>query len=138
MAKATLKAKKAARATLKKARIARAGTLQTDAWRAFRKARDASGSLSGLAVEAVLEKGRRMMASSYGWPTVSTQLSRVKSLPVPDRKAIQSLVEERPLMLGAIGMGLGMMLGAMLPDFRTPAPARKRARQAVGRPTSRH
>lgn len=34
---------------------------------------------------------------------------------LPDQRMVQRLVDERPYMLGAIGLGIGAMIGLMLP-----------------------
>lgn len=34
---------------------------------------------------------------------------------IPDQRMVQRLVDERPYMLGAIGLGIGAMIGLMLP-----------------------
>jgi len=35
---------------------------------------------------------------------------------MPDQRMVQKLVDERPYMLGAIGLGIGAMIGLMLPS----------------------
>ena len=34
----------------------------------------------------------------------------------PDQRMVQRLVDERPYMLGALGLGIGAMIGLMLPS----------------------
>jgi hypothetical protein len=35
---------------------------------------------------------------------------------MPDQRTVQRLVDERPYMLGALGLGIGAMIGMMLPS----------------------
>jgi hypothetical protein len=35
---------------------------------------------------------------------------------MPDQRMVQKLADERPYMLGAIGLGIGAMIGLMLPS----------------------
>ena len=35
---------------------------------------------------------------------------------MPDQRMVQRLVDERPYMLGALGLGIGAMIGLMLPS----------------------
>jgi hypothetical protein len=35
---------------------------------------------------------------------------------LPDQRMVQRLVDERPYMLGAIGLGIGALVGLMLPS----------------------
>lgn len=35
---------------------------------------------------------------------------------MPDQRMVQKFVDERPYVLGAIGLGLGAMIGLMLPS----------------------
>jgi hypothetical protein len=47
------------------------------------------------------------------------------------RKSITSIIEENPLVMGAVGIGIGMVLGAMMPSVE------KRAMGMVGRGNQR-
>ncbi|MCA3575361.1 MAG: hypothetical protein IOC86_15695 [Aestuariivirga sp.] len=35
---------------------------------------------------------------------------------MPDQRMVQRLVDQRPYMLGALGLGIGAMIGLMLPS----------------------
>jgi hypothetical protein len=35
---------------------------------------------------------------------------------MPDQRMVQRFVDERPYMLGALGLGIGAMIGLMLPS----------------------
>jgi hypothetical protein len=35
---------------------------------------------------------------------------------MPDQRMVQKLADERPYMLGALGLGIGAMIGLMLPS----------------------
>ena len=65
--------------------------------------------------DGVLHKGRQAMSDAYHWagertshlPDMRSQLHRVRS--------VQTIINENPVVLGAIGLGIGVLLGALLP-----------------------
>jgi hypothetical protein len=36
---------------------------------------------------------------------------------MPDTRSLQTMMDERPLLLGAVGLGIGVLIGAMLPSM---------------------
>lgn len=64
-----------------------------------------------------MSRGRRAASSAYDWAAEGA--SRAMPLArnsMPDQRLVQRLVDERPYMLGAIGLGIGAMIGLMLPS----------------------
>jgi hypothetical protein len=47
---------------------------------------------------------------------------------VPDRRRLQAVAEENPYLLGAIGLGIGIAVGMMLPTLGTPNRSRRKSR----------
>ncbi len=47
---------------------------------------------------------------------------------VPDRRRLQVVAEENPYLLGAIGLGIGIAVGMMLPTIGTPNRSRRKSR----------
>jgi hypothetical protein len=87
----------------------------------------------------LLSKGRRAIGDAYDWAQQKGQhLPRAADFHLPDQRAIRNMVEERPLMLGAIGLGIGMVIGAMLPSYGSPRPARVPAGRGNEHAGSRH
>ncbi len=97
--------------------------------------RQASASYSDTA-SRLMSQSKQALGTAYGWATdnAGRALPRAARY-VPDQRTLQNLVEERPLVLGAIGLGLGAMIGMLLPSRlmggRSPArrPARRTARK---------
>ncbi|MGQ0485330.1 MAG: hypothetical protein ACT4SY_08285 [Hyphomicrobiales bacterium] len=84
-----------------------------------------------------MARGKRAIGGAYEWATEGAG----RALPnaarrLPDRRTLQSLLEERPLVLGAIGLGLGAMIGMMLPG-RMMSGYLSPARSRVGRSSRR-
>jgi hypothetical protein len=55
---------------------------------------------------------------------------------IPDQRLVQRLVDERPYMLGAIGLGIGAMIGMMLPNPFNGSASRSASRSNGGGNTS--
>jgi ElaB/YqjD/DUF883 family membrane-anchored ribosome-binding protein len=87
----------------------------------------------------LLSKSRRAIGDAYDWAQQKGQhLPRAGDLYLPDQRAIRNMVEERPLMLGAIGLGIGMVIGAVLPSYGSPRARRAPAGGRNGHVGSRH
>lgn len=87
----------------------------------------------------LLAKGKRVIGDAYHWAQQKGQhMPRPGDLHLPDQRAIRNIVEERPLMLGAIGLGIGMVIGAILPSYGSPRPGRTPAGRRSEHVGSRH
>lgn len=77
---------------------------------------ESSGSYSATA-SRLMSQGKQALGDAYGWASegAGRAFPRASDF-VPDRRALRNLLEERPLVLGAIGLGLGAMIGMMLPS----------------------
>ncbi len=49
-----------------------------------------------------------------------------RNLGVPDQRAVQAFMAEKPLIVGAMGIGIGVVLGAMLPAVGSKAAPKRR------------
>lgn len=75
-----------------------------------------SGSPLGLA-SRVLSRGRKAAGDAYEWASEgASRAVPLASRAMPDQRMVQRLVDERPYMLGALGLGIGAMIGLMLPS----------------------
>jgi hypothetical protein len=87
----------------------------------------------------MLAKGKRAIGDAYDWAQQKGHyLPSASDLHLPDQRAIRNMVEERPLMLGAIGLGIGMVIGAMLPSYGLPRAGRATAGRRSEHAGSRH
>ena len=77
--------------------------------------RSAAGGYSDTA-SRLMSRGKQEIGGAYVWAANGAG----RALPqaarhLPDRKTLQGVLEERPFLLGAIGLGVGAMIGMMLP-----------------------
>lgn len=79
--------------------------------RGGRSSRRSSGSEAGIA-SRVLSGGRRAAVWAAEGASRAIPLA---SRGIGDQRMVQRLADERPYMLGAIGLGIGAMIGLMLP-----------------------
>lgn len=68
----------------------------------------------------LLVRGKRLIGDAYHWAyKTGRDIPRAsRDLHLPDQRLVQEMVEKKPLVLGAIGLGIGMVIGAMLPPYR--------------------
>jgi len=94
------------------------------------KGRSAAGSYSDTA-SRLMSRSKRAIGGAYKWAADSAghALPRAASH-LPDQRALQSVFDDRPILLGVIGLGVGAMIGMMLPRHHMSgysSPARRRA-----------
>ena len=79
------------------------------------KSSAAEGSYSA-AASRLMTRGRKAAGGAYEWAADGAG----RALPLaarhmPDQRTVQRLADERPYVLGAIGLGIGAIIGLMLP-----------------------
>ena len=85
--------------------------------RSSRSRKSGSGSGSRGIASRFLSGGRKAAGSAYEWAAEgASRAVPLASRAMPDQRMVQRLVDERPYMLGAIGLGIGAMIGLMLPS----------------------
>jgi hypothetical protein len=84
-----------------------------------------------------MSRGKRALGGAYDWAAVGAGRALPRAARhLPDQRTLQSLFEDRPLLLGAIGLGLGAMIGMMLPG-RLMSGKSSSARRRSGRSSRR-
>jgi hypothetical protein len=79
----------------------------------------------------LMARGKQAIGGAYEWAAEGAgRAMPIAARRLPDRQTLQSLLEERPFVLGAIGLGLGAVIGMMLPGrvmrgYSSPARSRK-------------
>ena len=63
-------------------------------------------------------QGRRMAKRAY-----SAAGGAIRDVKLPDRHQLESFAEHNPLVLGAVGLGLGVVIGTLLPRYSHMMPA---------------
>lgn len=89
-----------------------------------------------------IARGKTAFGDAYTWAEEagSALPRRVRGMSLPNPNAMQHFIVDRPLVLGAVGLGIGVALGWMLPstiggrpeannDIRRPANTRKAGRK---------
>lgn len=115
-APAETKAKRqAARA---KARLSRKTSNKRPAAATAKRSAPAVGGGYGDTAARFIAKGKSAFGDAYTWAgeAGSDLPRRVRGISLPNPNSVQTYLVERPLVLGAVGLGLGMALGAMLPS----------------------
>lgn len=92
--------------TTKKRKPAKAGRRASKAT-AARFLQDNAGS--------ALRRGRETIGRAYGWAHEAAEGTRLGHLRMPRRSDISHLTEANPLLLGAVGLGLGVAIGTLFP-----------------------
>ncbi len=94
--------------------------------RSATKVADSShATLSGYSDQAnrYLKRGKVALGDAYAWVGETGRS-------LPDHRSVETYVSDRPLILGAVGLGIGVVLGAMLPSMSaTQKPAAKSIRR---------
>jgi hypothetical protein len=67
-----------------------------------------------------MQRGQRLAGDAQGWLDSARdavpRLTRNMHMPsMPSRPSLESLNEASPVILGAVGLGIGMIIGALLP-----------------------
>ena len=80
----------------------------------------------------LIARGKAAFGDAYAWAgEASSSLPRsTRDLGLPDQKSLKAMIDDRPLIIGAVGLGIGVALGSMLPAVRLkPALAKSRRRK---------
>jgi hypothetical protein len=91
----------------------------------------ASGSVAGYSQQAqeFFDRGKAAFHTASDWAgaTAKHLPAAARKLNLPDQKAAMNFAEQRPLVVGAVGLGLGLVVGALLPRMQSgPAPKRRK------------
>ena len=80
----------------------------------------------------LIARGKAAFGDAYAWAgEASSALPKAtRDLSLPDQRSLKTMIDERPLIIGAVGLGIGVALGSMLPTVSLPGrrkPARTRS-----------
>lgn len=129
-----------------KARAAKAGKAvrkttsaakKTTRTAAKRTLRQQQAALSGYSDTASRFIGRAKSAfgDAYTWvgETGNALPKTARRIGLPNQQSMREFIDEKPLIVGAVGLGAGIALGAMLPMTRVSAPTKRSARKSSRR-----
>ncbi len=66
----------------------------------------------------LISRGKTAFGDAYAWAgEASNALPRTtRDLGLPDQKSLKAMIDDKPLIIGAVGLGIGVALGSMLPS----------------------
>ncbi len=89
------------------------------------KSRPAAAGYSDTA-SRLMSRGKQAIGGAYVWAADGAGRALPRAARhLPDQKTLQGVLEDRPFLLGVIGLGVGAMIGMMLPGhlgYSSPAP----------------
>ncbi len=98
------------------------------------KGRPAAGRYRDTA-SRFMSRGKQAIGGAYEWAAdgAGRALPRAARR-LPDQRTLKSVFEDRPILLGVIGLGVGAMIGMMLPGhlmsgYSPPAKSRSRRKR---------
>jgi hypothetical protein len=84
---------------------------------------------------SALRRGRETISRAYGWAQEAAEGAHLGNIHMPRRSDIRHLAEANPLLLGAVGLGLGVAIGTLFPrSMRRSGSASRRAAPASSAP----
>ena len=94
-------------------------------------AKELPESFAGYSKQAreFLDRGKTALHAASDWAgaTAKHLPDTARKLNLPDQKAAMEFAEQRPLVVGAVGLGIGLVVGALLPRMHSaPAPKRRK------------
>jgi hypothetical protein len=71
----------------------------------------------GRAATGLARRGKRLVDDAYGWVGDARHAvpRLTKGMHLPSPRALESFAEANPVLLGAVGLGIGVVIGALLP-----------------------
>ncbi len=80
-----------------------------------------------------MRRGRETISRAYGWAHDAAEGTRLGNLRLPQRSDLNHLTQANPLLLGAVGLGLGVAIGTLFPrGMGRRTTARRSGRPANG------
>jgi hypothetical protein len=66
----------------------------------------------------LIARGKSAFGDAYAWAgEASSALPKTpRDFGLPDQKSLKAMVDDRPLIIGAVGLGIGLARGSMLPS----------------------
>jgi hypothetical protein len=62
-----------------------------------------------------MRRGRETISRAYGWAHDAAEGAGLGNLRLPQRSDLSHLTQANPLLLGAVGLGLGVAIGTLFP-----------------------
>lgn len=92
-----------------------------------RSSKDMEGSFGGYSRQAqdFFDRSKTALSAANDWATTNAKHipAAARKLNIPNQNEMMDFAEQRPLVVGAVGLGLGLFLGTLLPRIRSAPPA---------------
>jgi hypothetical protein len=79
-----------------------------------------------------MRRGRETISRAYGWAHDAAEGARLGNLRLPQRSDLNHLTQANPLLLGAVGLGIGVAIGTLFPRAMGQRTANRSRRPANG------
>ena len=132
--KLTQSVKAKAGKTVRKSTSAAKKTSRNAAKRTLRQQQAALAGYSDTAARFI-GRAKSAFGDAYTWvgETGNALPKTARRIGLRNQQSMQEFIDEKPLIVGAVGLGLGIALGAMLPMTRASAPTKRSARKSLRR-----
>ncbi len=69
------------------------------------------------AAQRLIDRGKSAVGQASSWAAGATRSlpASARNMQMPSTRAVQSFASDRPWVLGAVGLGIGMVLGSVIP-----------------------
>lgn len=111
-----------------RSRSRRASASRSSSGGSKRSSRSRSRRRSNGTVNTLMARGRSALNQAYGLAEQAGSASSRAVRKMPDTRSLQTMMDERPLLLGAVGLGIGVLIGAMLPSMHGGSSSGQRGR----------
>jgi hypothetical protein len=81
---------------------------------------------------SALRRSRQTIGRAYDWAYEAAEGAHFGNLRMPRRSDIAHLTEANPLLLGAVGLGIGVAIGTLFPRGMRRSTSGRRIRAANG------
>lgn len=95
-----------------------------------RSARSRSSRRSNGVANTLMAGGRSALNQAYNLAGQAGNAGSRAIRNMPDSRSLQTMMDERPLLLGAVGLGIGVLIGAMLPSIHGSSGHQQRGRRS--------
>lgn len=82
-----------------------------------------------------ITRAKSALGDAYNWvgETGSALPKNARRIGFPDQRELATYIDKKPLIVGALGVGLGVVLATVVPLRRSSAPAKRTAKKSTSR-----
>ena len=82
-----------------------------------------------------ITRAKSALGDAYNWvgETGSALPKNARRIGFPDQRELATYIDKKPLIVGALGVGLGVVLATVVPLRRSSAPTKRSAKKSISR-----